>query len=111
MIAVREIRNQLASYLANEITFEQFEDWLIIQSQNMHLDSSLQAQELVNGIEENIFQYLDDLMDELMLKSRLSPYIRTYAEVVTFPDAKSQSMPKVVSSASSQANFQKVDFG
>lgn len=108
MIRVAEISDQLASYLAGQLTFEQFEDWLIIQSHNMHLDSPQEAQELIDDIEEDIFQYLDGFINEAGLKDRLRPCIRASAHVTSYTDYVGL---KKVPSANSQAEHLEVVSG
>jgi hypothetical protein len=83
MISVNQIKNQLASYLAREIPFAEFEDWLIDQSWNMHKDSSDEAQELVNEINASIYDYLDQRISEDYLRTNLQPHLRTYSVVIT----------------------------
>ena len=82
MITVNQIRNQLASYLAREVSFAEFEDWLIDQSWNMHKDSSDEAQQLVNEINTSIYDYLDQRVSEDYLRTKLHPYLQRYNLVV-----------------------------
>jgi hypothetical protein len=51
MITEYEIRDGLARYLAGDSDLETFDGWLAQRSWNMHLDSSVEAQELVSAIE------------------------------------------------------------
>ena len=76
MINVNEIRNHLASYLAQHVSFSEFEDWLIDNSWNMHKDSSNEAQELVNEINASIYEYLDKHVDEHQLKAKLGAHLQ-----------------------------------
>lgn len=75
MISVNQIRDRLASYVANEIPFEQFEDWLLGHSWNLHRDSSEAAQKLVHEIKSAIYEYLDGDIEEPDLKLLLSPHV------------------------------------
>ncbi len=89
MISLRQIRDELASYLAREISFAEFEDWLIDHSWNMHKDSSEDAQELVHSINAFIYEYLDKYVDEDWLRAQLRPHVQHYrvvgANVVATP--------------------------
>ena len=76
MLRIEELREQLASYIANEIPFSVFEDWLIDQSWDMHKDSPVDAQELVHSINESIFKYLDQYISEAVLKRELLALIK-----------------------------------
>lgn len=76
MIIESQIREQLERYLVGESSFEQFEDWLIDHSYNMHKDSDLQAQNLVHDIDLVIYEYLDGNLREDKLKNILQPFVR-----------------------------------
>jgi hypothetical protein len=78
MISVNEIRSAIASYLANDISFAQFEDWLIDHSWNMHKDSPVEAQDFVHAINASIYEYLDKYVDENYLKVQLRPHVQQY---------------------------------
>jgi hypothetical protein len=51
MIHERDVRANLASFLRNEISLENFADWIAANSWNMHKDSSPEAVDLVSSIE------------------------------------------------------------
>jgi hypothetical protein len=94
MISVNQIREQLASYIANELSFAQFEDWLLAQSWNMHQDSSGEAQQLVHEIKSPMYEFLDGYIDEPALRVQLRPhvqnyYIRTLTPLVYQPSSSS----------------------
>jgi hypothetical protein len=78
MISPNQIRDQLASYLAHEVSFAEFEDWLIDYSWNMHKDSSSDTQDLVTEINSAIYEYLDGYISEEDLRFRLSPQVQRY---------------------------------
>ena len=71
MIIESQIREQLGRYLEGKSSFEQFEDWLVGNSYNMHKDSNQQAQNLVHDIDLVIYEYLDGNIMEDKLKSML----------------------------------------
>jgi hypothetical protein len=82
MIIKDQIRERLIDYLAGNLSFEQFEDWLLDQSWDMHLASPLDAQEMVLDIKEIIYQYLDRYIDEDVLKQRLYPLVASASATV-----------------------------
>jgi len=84
MISISQIREQLISYIANEISFVNFEDWLLAESWNMHLDSSSEARQLVHEIKSSIYEYLDGYIDENTLRVRLRPHVQQYRAVAYF---------------------------
>src|SRR5262245_38334597 len=83
MVIRDQIRERLIDYLADSLSFEQFEDWLIDHSWDMHQGSPQDAQEMVLDIKEVIYQYLDRCIDEHTLKQRLQPLIASTSATVT----------------------------
>lgn len=51
MIEESEVRKRLLGFLKGDLSLDDFEDWLVISSWDMHLDSEPGAQELVWAIE------------------------------------------------------------
>jgi len=82
MISEAQIREQLLSYLTREISLNEFEDWLALQSWNMQRDSSPAARRLVGAIELRFAEYSNDhLTDEGLereLKGLISPVVTVY---------------------------------
>jgi len=74
MIYASQVRDQLAKYLDDQVSLDDFEDWLVQNSWNMHRDSDQQARDLVAQIElalsEHSSGHLD--VDELRTKLRRS---------------------------------------
>ena|SRR5882724_6412409 len=75
MVSRDQIREQLIDYLDDSLSFEQFEDWLIDQSMDMHKGSSPEAQEMVLDLKEAINEYLDQRINEILLKRNLYPFV------------------------------------
>lgn len=79
MITEAQIRDRLFSYLTRQITLNDFEDWLVQQSWNMHQDSGEAAQYLVGAIELRLAEYSNDhLTDEALereFKGLISPSV------------------------------------
>ena len=74
MIAELEIRKELSRFLTNEITLDDFEDWLISKSWNMHLDSSGEAQSLASEIELCLSEYSSGHLELEELRAELVPH-------------------------------------
>jgi hypothetical protein len=82
MISENEVRERLARYLRGEIALEQFEDWLVQRSWNMHRDSEPAAQKLVAAIELRLAEHSSGHLDEPSLRSELVPLVsRTTSEI------------------------------
>jgi hypothetical protein len=67
MIEEKDLRARLAAYLQNRLSLDQFEDWLVDTSWNMHRDSAPAVQALVSSIELLLAEYSngDRTYDEL----------------------------------------------
>jgi len=82
MITESQIRDKLFDYLTREITLNDFEDWLVFQSWNMHHDSDDAAQRLVGAIELRLAEYSDDHLSDDALERELKGLIAPSVNVV-----------------------------
>lgn len=57
MISVSEIRERLNQFVAGSLALDDFEDWLVSASWNMHLDSDPIAQALVSAVELRLAEH------------------------------------------------------
>ena len=103
MLNESQIREQLADYLAGELSYHDFEDWLIQASWNMHQDSSQDAQELVSDISLLIYEYLDGHIDEEKLRVALRPFVEHYSTQLLFHEVGLPSSR--IKSSSSSPNY------
>jgi hypothetical protein len=72
MISENEIRQRTIAYLKKHVALDDFEDWIVETSWNMHRDSEVQAIELANVIEAALIEYADSsAMTESALRARL----------------------------------------
>jgi len=74
MIAELEVRKELVRFLSNEISLDQFEDWLVSKSWDMQQDSIASAKKLVSAIELRLAEYSSDHLDFPALHAELVPY-------------------------------------
>ena len=88
MIAESQIRSKLGRFLVNEITLDQFEDWLVQRSWNMQNDSSESAQRLASAIELRLAEYSSGHLEEQAMREELRPFVSNYVFRVSFGDAK-----------------------
>ncbi|MDO8434966.1 MAG: hypothetical protein Q7S58_21415 [Candidatus Binatus sp.] len=82
MITESQIRERLLAYLVRDITLNDFEDWLVSQSWDMHLDSDDAAQSLVGAIELRLAEYSDDHLDDDALERELKGLIASPIKVL-----------------------------
>ncbi|MGH7744721.1 MAG: hypothetical protein ACREQ5_07900, partial [Candidatus Dormibacteria bacterium] len=75
MIADYAIREQIAYYLTGKLSLDQFEDWLVGKSWDMHRDSDGQSQKLASAVELRLAEYSSGHLDEKHLRDELIPYV------------------------------------
>jgi hypothetical protein len=75
MVSDTEVRERLASFLRNELSLDEFEDWLVEHSWNMHRDSAPDVQDLVSSIELSLFEYSNGHRSEAELRSDLMSFL------------------------------------
>ena len=106
MLNESQIRERLADYLAGELSYHDFEDWLIQASWNMHHDSSQDAQDLVSDINLLIYEYLDEHIGEEKLRAALRPFVEHYSTQLLFDGVGRPSSHIKRSSSSPNYSYQ-----
>jgi hypothetical protein len=71
MIQESEIRQKLSALLQYQISLDEFEDWLVEHSWNMHKDSQRSAQDLVSAVELAFSEYSNGHLNDKELRDRL----------------------------------------
>jgi hypothetical protein len=87
MITEAQIQQQLFGYLTRALSLNEFEDWLVQQSWNMHRDSSDAAQRLVGAIELRLAEYSDNHLTDDGLERELKGFLAPSA-IVVIDDAR-----------------------
>lgn len=87
MIAENQIRQSLIRYLRNEISLDQFEDWLAQHSWNMHLDSDSASQKLAAAIELRLAEHSSDHLRECEMREELRALVNAYGTQLNFGTA------------------------
>jgi hypothetical protein len=77
MIREGEVRAKLEELLSDELGLEDFEDWLVQRSWNMHLDSSAVAQDLVSAIELALAEHSSGHLSDEQLREDLSSCLQS----------------------------------
>ncbi len=73
-----EIREQLANFLSGSLSLEQFEDWLVQNSWNMHKDADDVAQHLASEIELRLSEHSSGHLSDSALRNELLPFVTKY---------------------------------
>ena len=71
MVRESEVREKLTAHLQGHMSLDDFDDWLVAHSWNMHQDSSPSAQELVSAIELSLFEHSSGHLSDAELRSDL----------------------------------------
>jgi hypothetical protein len=71
MLAYSDLRNELVRLLAQEVSLDNFEDWFVQQSWNIHKVPDLRAQQLAYAIEIRLAEYGNDDLSEAQLRQEL----------------------------------------
>lgn len=71
MIQPSEVRQKLRAFLSRQLSLDDFEDWLVAQSWNMHIDSSAEARDLVSSIELALSEHSNGHLDASELRTKL----------------------------------------
>jgi hypothetical protein len=82
MITEAQIQQQLFGYLTRALSLNEFEDWLVQQSWNMHRDSSEAAQRLVGLIELRLAEYSNNHLTDDALERELKGLFAPSAVIV-----------------------------
>lgn len=73
-----EIRGQLARYLSNEISLDDFEDWFVPRSWNFDAASTPSLQDMVSEIELLLAEYSNGHITEEDLRQKFLPFATSY---------------------------------
>lgn len=71
MIA-NEIRDRLASYVSNEISIHEFDDWVAQHTWNVHRSGDSEAEQLAFEIEAKLAEFSGGQIDEPSLRHELA---------------------------------------
>jgi hypothetical protein len=90
MIAESQIREKLGRFLSKEMSLDQFEDWLVQRSWNMHKDSDEAAQKLASAIELRLAEHSSGHLSDCALRDELRPFVTSYSVHVWFGEPPSR---------------------
>ena len=107
MITEPQIRERLIAFLTNAISLDEFEDWLVQNSWNMHHDSDPAAQELVGAIELRLSEYSSDHLSEEQLRNELMSLARR--PLIVYLDESPTKRPRWESTSTSASRSVRID--
>lgn len=87
MIEQFQIREKISRYLRDEISLDQFEDWLVQRSWNMHRDSDEGAQKLASAVELRLAEHSSGHLDEPALRNELLSLVTRFTCELMFGEA------------------------
>lgn len=101
-----EIREQLARYLANEISLEEFQGWFVPATWNVEQTNNPIAAELAHEIELRLAEFSNGHWTEDDLRSLLGPLVENYTVRVSFGTASPGSSVSLPTSTGAQTEVQ-----
>lgn len=99
MILEHEIREQLVALLERRVALDDFQDWLVERSWNMHLDSAAAAQDLVSGVELVLAEHSSHHLSEFEFRAKLLDLLDEVV-VSLHLDMPASSPPRVITANS-----------
>jgi hypothetical protein len=87
MILDLEIRQRLAEFLADRLSLDEFEDWLVQESWNVQLSGDGAAERMVYAIELRLAEHSSGHLSVEDLRRQLVPFLQRYSVLVSFPGA------------------------
>ncbi len=89
MLSELELRQELAKFLSGQSQLDDFEDWFVRESWNIHKSDELGAQQLVNAIELRLAEHDSGHIPDADLRSELKKLIDAPMLVFYFSNAPS----------------------
>lgn len=71
MLAAQSLREHIQQFLGDVLPLDDFEDWLVGASWNMHRNADREVQQLVGAVELRLAEYSQGHLDPLDLKHEL----------------------------------------
>ncbi len=78
MVSRSQISEHLAMYLNGKIPLDLFEDWVVENTWNIHLDRDVEAMQLAYAIEESLAEYSSGHISESQLRDEFK--VALYSE-------------------------------
>jgi len=78
MINQLDIRRKMLGYISGNLDVDQFEDWVVQNTWNVHVWGDSETVDLAHELDAKLAEYSSDLITESMLQKDLSMIARTY---------------------------------
>lgn len=72
MVSASQIRDKILEFLTDAVSLDEFEDWIVQRTWNVHLSGSVAAEELTFAVEEALSEYSSAMIGRGGLIRRLS---------------------------------------
>jgi len=84
MVSSSQIKERLSRFLAGQIGLDDFEDWFVSNTWNIHLSGSIAAEDLTFAVEESLSEYSSKHISEKELRIELGDLIQRENKVVVY---------------------------
>ncbi len=99
MVRASEIREQLRKLLAEQLSLDQFEDWFVPYSWNIHKHGDEQAQQLAYAIGHALSEFAEDsaalrdaLLEACLSVEEPSFFVNRYGESSSASESNAEAM-------------------
>jgi len=79
MLAHSELRNELIRFLSDELSLDNFEDWFVQNSWNIHKSPDLVGQRLAYAVELRLAEHDSGHLPERDLRRELGELVKSYS--------------------------------
>ena len=105
MVSSSDIKKKIESLLADEISLDSFEDWLVQETWNIHKLGSQAAESLTFAVEESLSEYSSGHLTRKQLLQELGSLVHQDNKVVVFSLARVFSWEGLTASPTRLVSF------
>jgi hypothetical protein len=87
MVSSSQIKEHLSRFLVGQIALDEFEDWFVANTWNIHLSGSVAAESLTFAIEESLSEYSSRHISDQILRRELSQILGAENIIANIIDA------------------------
>jgi len=86
MVSSSQIRAYISLLLDGNVSLDDFEDWFVQNTWNIHLGGSADAEELTFAVEESLAEFSSRHIDDQKLRGELAQILHSATKVVDIVD-------------------------